>query len=175
MGLDLAVPASDDLEESLEAAAGELGQRDLRPLAAQDTLTVKARYPQLLQVCGQASASRLTVIRRRTAHLNDPDLKGRAAAVRVSVKSQDSTGGGTGRAPGTGAHREGGVGPAGAAGNPEVRGYRPVAHRAHHRSGTPCLPYCCEHLGHCLVRVLRRHIRHRAIVAVTPSYTCAYQ
>jgi hypothetical protein len=78
-------PASDDLEESLEAAAGELGQRDLRPPAGQDTLTVKARYPQTLQVCGQASASRLTVIRRRNAHLNDPDLKGRAAAVRVSV------------------------------------------------------------------------------------------
>jgi hypothetical protein len=76
VGLDLAEPAVDEREESLEAAAGEFGQRDFWPLAVQDILTVKARYRQGVQVCGQALASRLTVIRRRTAHLNDPDLKG---------------------------------------------------------------------------------------------------
>jgi hypothetical protein len=45
-----------------------------------------------VQVCGQALACMLTVIRRRTAHLIDPDVKGWAAAVRVSVKRQDSAG-----------------------------------------------------------------------------------
>ena len=61
MGLDLAEPAADEREEPLETAVGELGQRDLRPRAAQDILTVKARYPQGVQACGKAPASRLTV------------------------------------------------------------------------------------------------------------------
>src|SRR5690242_19066065 len=73
VGLDLAEPAAHEREEPLEAAIGQFAQRDFRPLAAQDSLTVKARYPQGVQVGGQAPASRLTVIRRRAAHLNDPD------------------------------------------------------------------------------------------------------
>src|SRR2546423_4082141 len=76
VGLNLADPAVDEREEPLEAAVGQFGQRDFWPLAAQDILTGKARYPQGVQVCSQALASMLTVIRRRTAHLIDPDLKG---------------------------------------------------------------------------------------------------
>lgn len=172
--MDLTEPAVDEREESLEAAVGELGQRDFWPLAVQDRLTFKAGYLQGVQVCGQAVAGRLSVIRRRAAHLNDPDLKGRAATVRVGVKRQDSARASPGRPPGTGAHRERRIGPAGPAGNPEVRRSRPVAYCAHHGSGVAaCLPDRCEHLGHCLVRVLRRYIFHRAIVAVGASCTCA--
>jgi len=48
VGLDLAEPAADEHEESLKAAVGQLGQRDFWPLAVQDSLTVKARYPRAL-------------------------------------------------------------------------------------------------------------------------------
>lgn len=51
VGLDFAEPAVDERGESLEAAVGELGQRDFWPLAVQDILTVKARY---LQACRSA-------------------------------------------------------------------------------------------------------------------------
>ena len=138
--MDLAEPAVDEREESLKAALGELGQRDFWPLAVQDILTIKARYPQGVQVCGQALAGGLTVIRRRTAHLNDPDLKGRAAAVRVSVKRQDSAVASTGRPPGTGAHRERRIGPAAP---PVTRKFGGIAQSRTARTIAAALPPVC--------------------------------
>jgi hypothetical protein len=75
VGSNLIDPAVDEREEALDATVGQFPQRDFRPLAAQDILTIKAWYPQGLQVCGQALASMLAVIWRRIAHLIDPDLK----------------------------------------------------------------------------------------------------
>jgi hypothetical protein len=56
---------------------------NFRPLAAQPVLTIKTRYAQGVQVCGQALTSLLTVIWRRKAPLIDPDLKGWPAAMRA--------------------------------------------------------------------------------------------
>jgi hypothetical protein len=90
LGSNVTEPAVNEREEVLDAAVGQFGQRDFRPLVAQNILTIKARYPQGVQVCGQALASMLTVIWGDIAHLIDPDLKGWPSAVGVSVKRQDS-------------------------------------------------------------------------------------
>jgi hypothetical protein len=84
---NLADPTVDEREEALDAAVGQFGQRDFRPLAAQYILTIKTRYAQGVQVGGQALASLLTVVWGPIARLIDTDLKGWPTAVRVSVKA----------------------------------------------------------------------------------------
>ena len=110
VGSNLTYPAVNDCKESHDAAMGQFDQRDFWALVAQITLTIEARYPEGVQVCGQALASLLLVIWRRIAHLNDTDLKGWPASVRVSVKCQDSAGASTGRTSDIGAHCERWVG-----------------------------------------------------------------
>ena len=46
MGSNLTDPAVDGREEAFDAAVGKFSQWDLRPLAAQDILAIKAWYPQ---------------------------------------------------------------------------------------------------------------------------------
>jgi hypothetical protein len=51
VGSDLTYPAVDEREEAFDATVGKFGQWDLRPLAAQDILVIKAWYPQGVQLC----------------------------------------------------------------------------------------------------------------------------
>lgn len=68
MGSNLADPAINERKEALDPAVGQFGQRDFRLLVAQCVLTIKTRYVQSVQVCGQALASLLPVVWGCIAH-----------------------------------------------------------------------------------------------------------
>jgi len=81
-------PAADEYQEAVEAAGGQLAERDFRPQDGQVPLAVEPRDAQGAQSPGQPAAVLLVLVRRRTAHCPDADLQGRWSAMGAGVQGQ---------------------------------------------------------------------------------------
>ena len=119
----------------VEAAGGQLAERDFRPQAGQVRLAVEPRDAQGVQSLGQPAAVLLAVVRGRPAHGLDADLQGGWPAVRAGVQGQHPAPARTSCTRGIGLDGERRVARPGAAGQPQVRSRGPAGHGPGDRGG----------------------------------------